>query len=440
MKTYACSIVLLAVLVVAGCVHSDTISTSGSRETKAEEVHQRETPPPLRFVAVSPDVDVLATEDPLEKEFALDQAPEFNVSAADAAEIAEIIEEVRGGYGGTLVCADDGAIVDQPAFLAHYLRAFATPDSLNTPDLQTYDYRMERVLSRMSGHPTLMSDSCLDWFVWRSYLQIERLSGLAGHYRVKDTIYNLDDAEDLLWEYLDRNLPDILNSQQRLEWWLSHIMYGMKAGEGKPKRKWLLLKFISATDTETHELAKRLSESKDSESEKESFYSLYCATPSPYHPFLMVEEDDELPDFPEMIKRMAKSQSLKLEVLGVDPNSLPPTKAIYRNIALGGTSLILAYVVDEQSWQVGSESQNVSSSRPVGTRSGHSNVTLPTRKINEGLHFHTFKASLLVWPNSRMEDAIIMLLGRSGLITKSCKNRLAAHGFKSFATTLKMSD
>ena len=84
--------------------------------------------------------------------FLLDNAPRFEVSPAAMKRIQEVIEEMRGGYGGTLVCEPPDPVLDSPAFLAHYLRAFAQPDSRSATKLHDYDYRFRRIPPAFPGH------------------------------------------------------------------------------------------------------------------------------------------------------------------------------------------------------------------------------------------------------------------------------------------------
>ena len=61
-------------------------------------------------------------------EFTLAKAPELPLGNEQKAFIERVINEVKGGYGGTMVVEDPShPHMDKPEFVARYLRAFGDP-------------------------------------------------------------------------------------------------------------------------------------------------------------------------------------------------------------------------------------------------------------------------------------------------------------------------
>ena len=105
----------------------------------------------------------------LNDEFALEKGPRFLLPRQQQAVVDQVIEEMKKGYGGTLVTkkGPDDAL-DSSFFLSRYLREFSSPE--NKSSLKDYDYRFERILARASEYPTMLDDPRLDWDLYRALL------------------------------------------------------------------------------------------------------------------------------------------------------------------------------------------------------------------------------------------------------------------------------
>src|SRR6266404_4677988 len=93
----------------------------------------------------------------LNDEFALGDGPEILLPSQQQTVVDQVIGEMKGGYGGTLVTkGGPDKTLDSSAFLSRYLREFSSPEKKH--GLEKYDYRFERILARASEYPTMLDD------------------------------------------------------------------------------------------------------------------------------------------------------------------------------------------------------------------------------------------------------------------------------------------
>jgi hypothetical protein len=362
--------------------------------------------------------------------FAIDHAPDFKVSASKATHIKEVIDEVRGGNGGTLVVSPPDATIDSPAFLAHYLRAFSQPDTLDG-----YAYNFERILARLSRATAVLEDARLDWDVWRAYLLFEKVLTGDVHgidYSSKEGaqtyIQSVESPKDLLWTYLSANAERLASDSVRRRWWIEHLLDGVQSPGGRPLRRWYLLELIAATDQKTSALVAAVRRD-------ESMRALF--QPGPRNPFVILsrvlrgaEEPTSQPPFAEAVRSIAASQKLSFEIWGIDPQAMPETSAI--ELDLGGSSSVMvpAVVLSQESWSDRPHYYLIDLSRPDGASSVFFNVRLPHRPSTDGVFFFTYDARLYVWPKARMDDAVVRMLHVSKLIDDEQYAQLLAAGFE----------
>jgi hypothetical protein len=350
--------------------------------------------------------------------FSLENAVDFEVPPPDLERIHTVIEEVRGGYGGTLVTAPRDEVLDSPAFLAHYLRAFSEPI-----DARKYDYGFDMILSRLARAESVLSDRNLDWEIWRAFLWYEDFA--VGR-------NDRNSAKDLLWSYLEYNARSIREDPQRLRWWIDSLTLGLRAPGGRPMRRWFLLHLVSLSDTKTAALLEETATSG----------GLFAVIePSPIDPFIGVgglfaaDGDAQLPPFLDAVRTIAASQKLSFEVWGIHPREMPPTKAVETNLAVRTSQWAPAVVLSQESWSKVPDDFHVGFSRPIGRRSAHFNVRMPTGDRTDGVFFFTYAARLYVWPKSQMDAGVVRMLHVSQLIDDATYGQFVAKGFEPLATT-----
>ena len=380
--------------------------------------------------------------------WSLDRATDFEISRQARARVDQVISEVEGGYGGTLVTSPPDEVIDSPAFLAHYLRAFSRPPDMTSKGLQTYDYRFERILSRIAGAPRMIEDPNLDWDIWRAYLEYENCLSGSNDYSNADAALSSDCAKDLLWSYLEYNFDAIRANRPRLNKWIDWITTDLHAPGGRPLRRWFLLLLTSLTDEVTPKLVAE-QESRDSAKEEEFAKSnpgcmLVPRWGSAWNPFVVVypnhkelDPEDPAPPFPTAIRRIAREHGLTYAVLGLDPSRMPATRNWEVDLAERAIESWINHVLDQDSWSTKHYAYRVNLYRPIGRRSSYSNVHLPRAAVTDGVYFFTFRGRLYVWPKSRMDDAAIDMLRLSGLIGDDHRKRFAAEGFDPLQVTLQ---
>jgi hypothetical protein len=337
--------------------------------------------------------------------------------------ITAVIKEVRGGYGGTLVCDPAGSVVDSPAFVAHYLRAFS---GLRREDCSSYDYRFERLLSRLSEFPDAMVDPRLDWDVMRAFLEYERGYNGEHEYRESDSIHRLESAKDLLWCYLGGNGEAIRGTPERLTFWVDHLAGGLEKPGHYPLRPWYILLLISQTDTETGR----------------SVQSDWPFPWWPQSPSMIVGPDSdtgpELPaGFAPALSKLASHLGLGYECWGIHPSTLPNAKAVRANLSGRMTCLELAWALDQESWSREPHFYRVSQWRPIGRRASYWNVSIPPRSSDDGVFLFRYGRRIYAWMKADMESGTVRMLLESRLIDEARYGRFLSEGLKPLPVTVE---
>jgi hypothetical protein len=371
----------------------------------------------------------------LERSFALDKGPDLPASPESRARIQTVIDELKRGYGGTLVVSGPDEVIDSSAFVSAYLRAFAV---LEEKEIKTYDYLFERLLARVAGAPAALDDARLDWDVWRGYLCYENfVAGTDRYngYQKGNTVYGLDAAKDLLWLYLSRHAEPIRKDERRRTWWIQAVTHGMNPTGGRPLRRWILLQLLSATDTETEKTVRPEPPADDPPRRRPGPYDVFIEATGEIDIASTTTPIKPLPAFADAIKLLAASQKLKYEVWGLDPKTMPATKAVESNLGYRW-NVITASVINQESWSKEPQWFGIGFSRPVGSRSQHVSVSFPQTEVTEGVFFFTHNNQLFVWPKAKMDAAVIQLLHRNQWIDDKAYQAFQVRGFRALTTML----
>ncbi len=386
----------------------------------------------------------------LEGEFSLTKAPEIKCPEERKAFIDQVIGEVKEGYGGTMVVTDSPhPHMDTPEFVAFYLRAFASPEQ----KLDSYDYRFERLLSRVSRHMAMIEDPRLDWDLWRAWLLFENTANSSSYYESEMKIDNrnvmngLDGARELLWAYLDHNAPAILKDEKRRAWWLAHLTEDMEAPGGRPQRRWYLLSLLCAADPKRPALEKIRVKEKTVDAPFGGG-KISVRQPGPLDPFLLVTgKKPVVPAFGEALAKMALGNHLSLTVLEADPATQPATRVPVISLEMTKYPTDSTAVINQESWSTpvkGKDGEEdpywgyewgVRFSRPVGRRDSFSSVSFPEDRT-DGVYFFVFNQRLHVWPKARMDAAVIQMLRTGNLLDAAMASDLEKRGFPPLKSTL----
>ncbi len=361
--------------------------------------------------------------------FALANAPAFTVTRDQQARINRVLDELRHGHGGTLVCAPHDETLDSPAFLANGLRVFSGPQD----GIHPYKYRFDIICGRLSRYPDALADARLDWDIWRSFLMYENFTGGIGKFPEHEHTYSEGSAADLVWEYLRVNHAAISGDRRRCAWWIKWLTHDLESPGGRPLRRWLLLNLVSGTDKQTAKVAAKYPP-------QEKFWTL---SPSQDRPFLTVDYRWRVenahprvgPPFREAIAEIAASQGLAYEVWGISDEFLPATSIWNVDLSTHMGSVSLASVIDQESWSNERRDFFVTFWRPIGSRLRFFHIRLPSCDSADGVFFFTYNARLYVWPKARMDDAVIQMLHVSALIDRHSLGAYRRQGFAALTTT-----
>jgi len=379
--------------------------------------------------AISDDSELIGVgcnEDLLRTDFSLENAPQFEADAARVTLVGRVIQEMKNGYGGTMVLTPSNhSELDTPKFVSRYLREFAAPEG---DDFSSYDYRFERLFARISGHMVMLEDSRLDWDIWRSWLLFENTASTGTHYEVQNpsgesSYAILDGARTLLWNYLLHNASAILSDKKRFEWWISQLTRDLES-PGHSERRWFLLALLQAADAAREELYDVPMAEKFSPYPSRG-QKVRLRQPHPLDPFLLVEEEMGIaPPFADCLVVMATEQGLSLELLGIRPEEQPETTIQTVFLELTKWTILESRVINQESWSSPDHEDRASriewsvrNIRPIGQRAGFSSVSLPEDR-DDGVFFFVFNRRLCVWPKAEMDRAVIHMLRVSGLISE----------------------
>jgi len=351
--------------------------------------------------------------------------------------IEAVIAEMKRGYAGTVVTAEvPDPVIDTPGFVSRYLREFGDPAG----DWSAYDFRFERLLTRISWHPAMMENVELDWDVWRAWLLFENQAHPTDSYLHRSGSWNLlDGAPGLLMNYLSHNAGEILGNGKRRDWWMTQLTRDLDAPGGRPYRRWFLLHLLAAADPSRKALeAVPVPEVFVTRGDRR----IPLRQPHPLDPFLIVKPDEKsVPSFETALRRIASDQGLGLEVFLLDPAGQGPTRV--HTITLEKTKWPIEEfrVINQESWSGYDPSRShegyewgPSSLRTVGQRGRFASLRLPEDR-EDGVFFFVFDRRLFVWPKSRMDAAILTVAGRAGMLGEELRRDLEGRGFKPLQST-----
>lgn len=431
---------ILVIIGIACAVIADTGCNSAQTEYPAKEALK-----PLIVSEKEPEQapEKKGEESLLDTTFAIQHAPSFNEPADAFLIINRVIDEVRGGYGGTLVCEPKNSAIDSSAFLVYYLRAFSNPES---NELKWYDYRFERILARLSQFPDTTKDPRLDWDVFRAFLVCEReLKGQQYYYTEENGQkygQGLSSPTNLLWSYLDSNADAIFNNAERVKWWTTNLTQGIENSGQYPLRVWYALELVSLLDKPTTKLLaeqeQEAEKSKENDKKGDRDDMFPTLKPNPYNPFLIIEKKGSAPKtFKEAIQKVAQSQKLGYECWGIDPDKMPAPKMISTDLSLHGCMIgPIVNIISQESWSAKEQNFRVSFFRPIGRRGNYYDTTIPDATSEDGVFFFTYNLTLYVWPKARMNDGVIKMLLKSNLIDEVTYKTYLGKGIKPLETTL----
>lgn len=372
----------------------------------------------------------------LDDEFSLTNAPAMPCAKEKKQFIDELINEVRGEYGGTMVLKKSPhPYMDTPEFTVFYLRAFAEPGE----PLDTYDYRFERLMSRVSQHMPMIADPRLDWDMWRAWLLFENSTNTTGSYQNRNgTIAGLDSARELIWNYLHLNADAILRDPKRRAWWITRLTDGIEAEGGRPQRRWFLLSLLSAVDPKREALTNIPMPEKSMDGPRPG-EKIPMRQPHPLDPFLVVTgTGDKIPAFSDALTKIAFDNGLSLTVLGIDPATQPATEVQTVSLAMTKWPVDKSKIINQESWSALGSSGNewgVRFYRPVGRRAAFSAISFPPDRT-DGVFFFVFNQRLYVWPKANMDTAVIQMLHTANLIDAAAAADFERLGFAPLKETL----
>ena len=378
----------------------------------------------------------------LNSRFALAEAPYFPCGVERQIFIYQVIDKMKNGYGGTMVCEPSPhPHLDSPEFVSCYLRTFSAPSG----KLHEYDYRFDRLLSRLCGAAQTMEDPRLDWDVWRAWLLFENRGSVNDSFESEPgTMETLESSRELLWQYLEWNAAAILTDPQRRTWWITRLTEDMEARGGRPMRRWFLLQLIAASDP-TRPVLEEVPMPEKLVRDVPDMGKIFLRQPHPLDPFLHLGgRAGTTPPFEEALWQMASAVGLGLEIRGVTSRSLPATRIHEVSLEMTKWALDRSFVINQESWsKTGGDVRlagwewGVRFSRPMGRRAAFSSVQFPERADrSDGVFFFVFQKRLYVWPKAKMDAAVLQMLDTAGLADSAMTNSFAARGFTPLKTIL----
>jgi hypothetical protein len=365
-------------------------------------------------------------------EFALDNGPRFILPPQQQTVVDEVVEEMKRGYGGTLVTkAGPDNTLDSSSFLSRYLREFSSPG--NKRALKDYDYRFERILARASQYPTMLDDPRLDWDVYRSLLLYEHFSQGSDQYQEEMgngvAIKELDSAKDLAWMYIDRQSEGLMQIKERQRWWVDHLVRGINTPSGDRVNRWYLLQLCVLADPSRT----RSPSSADDHGQKR------MRTPSADDPFLVVSADKKRPAFEEALHAIAAPLGLSFEVWGIDPGKMPAARILTVSLEINKRPSDRSRIIGQESWsssKAGTLEYGVQFFHTLGQRAPYSHVSIPQDR-RDGVFFFSFNKRLYVWPKADMDSGVLQMTKIAGLIDDATWAKLARmRGLHQLKTTL----
>jgi len=356
----------------------------------------------------------------LDAEFAVQNGPKFLLPPQQQALVDQVIGEMKGGYGGTLVTeAGPDKTLDSSSLLSRYLREFSSLE--NNGGLREYDYRFERILARASEYPTMLDDPRLDWDIYRSLLLYEQFSDGTDQYQDQtrnDVVINeLDSAKDLVWMYIEHQSDRLMRNETRQKWWVDHLLRGLNTPSGSRVNRWYLLQLCFLADPSL-----RQTSTADDGRKRQ------MRKPSAEDPFLKVRTDTKPPAFKDALHMIAEPVGLSVEVWGIDPAKMPPARILTVSLEMSKWPTDKSRIIGQESWsspEEGTREYRVQFFHLVGQRAPYSLLSVPQGR-KDGVFFFPFNKRLYVWSKAEMDDGVLQMARVAGLIDDAMWAQLAS--------------
>lgn len=314
--------------------------------------------------------------------------PKIPVEGEALVRIEAVLAEMRRGYGGTMVCAPEDGAIDSPAFVERYLENFGAPAKMGD-----YDYRFERLLSRVSEFPKALDDARLDEPVWKAYEQLEKRHPGKTTYQTEDVVHSLDSARDLFLIYLGTQAEGIRKDEQRRKAWMERLLTPASETEDL-SRSFAAMELVSAIQKESTALV-----------------------------VMDLEKEAKLPAGKAGLDWFADKVKLPWTLWGMEADALPAPRVD----ELPSGKWTTTPGIDQESWSEPRGDFQVSYFRPVGQRASYSGARLPVKMDSKGVFFLPVDGSLQVWPKKDFHSGVICMLRTAGFLTPE---EAAAHAEK----------
>jgi hypothetical protein len=363
-------------------------------------------------------------------EFAVENGPKFELPSQQQGLVYQVIGEMKGGYGGTLVTSGPDKTLDSAPFLSKYLREFSSVE--HDGSAKKYDYVFELILARASEHPTMLDDPRLDWDIYRALLLYEQFSDGTDRYEErtgKDVyIHELDSAKDLAWMYIEHQSDRLMKDKARQRWWVEHLISGLTVPGGARVNRWYLLQLCLLADPSRQQTFPPTDQRKTQMRE-----------PSAEDPFLVVQEGTKSPGFKDALHLIAEPLHLSVEVWGIDPGKMPPASILPVSLEMTKWPTDRSHKIGQESWsapETGTYEYRVQFFHLVGQRAPYSNLSIPADR-KDGVFFFSFNKHLYVWPKAEMDGGVLKMARVAGLIDDAVWAKLTSTaGFHQLLTTV----
>lgn len=307
----------------------------------------------------------------------------IGTNEAQAIKIDDILNQMEGGYGGTLILTPHDDLIDSAAFVQRYLRRFSSPDNL-----KAYDNRFARLLDRLDRFPQPLTDKRLDEDIWAAFMRFESKLKGASTYKVGNTVYGLDSARDLLWHYLDINCEAIRKDPQRSRWWLKRLIDpDTESVEGMIKA-FAALQLIDST-------------------EKDDMPQLLVVLPS---------QEEKIPAGKDGLVWFSRRLGVSCTLWGVDPAELRAPRVDLVNLSTRLSRMSMKNIVDQESWSKERHYFKIAYLKSVGQRSNRISIAPPRDVVKDGIFMFYHNKRLHIWPKSKFLAGVLRMLQISGFV------------------------
>jgi hypothetical protein len=395
------------------------------------------------FLALNP--FSVALQDELKKEFALENGPQFVVPDEQQKLIDQTIAELKSGHNISTMPKPDNALTS-PAFLSRYLREFSSVEQNGGP--QKYDRLLSFINRWASQYPVMMDDPKLDWDIRRSLLVYESSSDGKDYYETgpqyegdSPSVHEIGHAKDLAWMYMECHADRLMKDKNRQKWWIDHLIRGIKNPVGSRADRWFLFQLCVFANPDMNLRDVPLPAPKDSREKP-------LRKPMAQDPFLVVKEDTKPPAFLEALHWIADPLNLSIEIWGIDPQRMPPTRVLPKSLEMVKWPTDKSFIIGQESWsdpekephyalERGSPEWGVSTFRNVGQRANYSHISIPGDR-KDGVFFFSFNKRLYVWHKADMDEGLLQMLKVEGVIDSAMwKQLVESRGFHTLKITYK---